>query len=77
MDQSIDRIPWTTFYNKRDLSEDQIAPVDSLDLLFHIRERKVRRFIGDCISGANVFNALNEVTQEVLRDFMLKDDLEN
>ena len=74
---SLERTPWTTFYNKRDLAEDQIAPVDSLDLLFQIKERQVSRFAGDCISGTNVFNALNEVTQQVLRDFMLKDDLEN
>jgi hypothetical protein len=77
MDLSLERTPWTTFYNKRDLAEDQLVPVDSLDLLFQIKERKVSRFVGDCISGTNVFNALNEVTQQVLRDFMLKDDLEN
>jgi len=77
MELSLDRIPWAAFYNKRDLPEDQLVPVDSLDLLFRIRERNVSRFAGDCISGANVFNALNDVTQQVLRDFMLKDELEN
>jgi GTPase SAR1 family protein len=77
MDLALERIPWTTFYNKRDLSEDQVAPIESLDLLFNVRERKASRFAGDCISGANVFNALNDVTQRVLRDFVLKDDLEN
>jgi mutual gliding-motility protein MglA len=77
MELSLQRTPWATFYNKRDLTEDQIVPVDCLDFFFQIKERKVRRFAGDCISGTNVFNALNEVTQQVLRDFMLKDDLED
>jgi GTPase SAR1 family protein len=77
IDLTLERLPWTTFYNKRDLPADQIVPVDALDLLFQIKERKVSRFFGDCISGANVFNALNEVTQQVLRDFVLKDDLED
>jgi mutual gliding-motility protein MglA len=77
MDLSLERTPWAAFYNKRDLAQDQIVPVDCLDLFFQIRERRVSRFAGDCISGANVFNALNEVTQKVLRDFVLKDDLEN
>jgi GTPase SAR1 family protein len=77
MDLSMDRVPLALFYNKRDLPDEQIVPVESLDLFFQANERKLNRFGGDCITGTNVFNALNDVTQGVLREFMLKDDLEN
>jgi GTPase SAR1 family protein len=77
MDLTLSKLPWALFFNKRDLSEDQIAPLDAMDLLFQTELRNIRRFGGDCISGTNVFNALNSVTQNVLREFMMKDDLEN
>jgi signal recognition particle receptor subunit beta len=77
MELSLEKMPWTIFCNKRDLPADVTAPVESIDLLLATPGRRVARFAGDCISGANVFNALNEVTQRVLREFMLKDDLEN
>jgi mutual gliding-motility protein MglA len=77
MDHELGQIPWTIFYNKRDLPETDIVPVESLDLLFRTENRGVKRYAGDCISGGNVFKALNHVTQSVLRDFMVKDDLEN
>jgi mutual gliding-motility protein MglA len=77
MDLTLGKLPWTLFCNKRDLSEDQIAPLDAMDLLFQVDYRNIRRFAGNCISGTNVFNALNSVTQNVLKEFMAKDDLEN
>ena len=77
MELSLERVPWTLFYNKRDLADDQIAPVESMDLLFQMPARGVPRYAGNCINGTNVFNALNEVTQSVLREFLTKDDLEN
>jgi mutual gliding-motility protein MglA len=77
MELSLQKVPWTLFYNKRDLVEDQIAPIESMDLLFQVPGRGVPRYAGNCISGTNVFNALNEVTQSVLREFLSKDDLEN
>jgi GTPase SAR1 family protein len=77
LDLTFNKIPWTLFFNKRDLPEEQIAPVDAMDLLFQTTARNVRRLVGDCISGTNVFNALNSVTQNVLREFMIKDDLAN
>ncbi|MBV9275575.1 MAG: gliding-motility protein MglA [Verrucomicrobia bacterium] len=77
MDLNLDRLAWAFFYNKRDLSEEQIAPVDAIDLLLKAPVRRVPRLAGDCVTGRNVFGALNFVTQKVLRDFMLKDDLEN
>jgi len=77
MDLTLSKLPWVLFFNKRDLTEDQIVPLDAMDLLFQTEFRNIRRFDGDCISGTNVFNALNSVTQSVLREFMMKDDLEN
>ena len=77
MELGLDRLTWALFYNKRDLPNDQIAPVEAIDLLLNAQERKVTRLAGDCVTGKNVFRALNVVTQNVLRDFLLKDDLEN
>jgi mutual gliding-motility protein MglA len=77
MDLSLDGLAWTFFYNKRDLPEERIAPIDAIDLLLKASARAVPRLAGDCVTGRNVFGALNFVTQRVLRDFMLKDDLEN
>jgi signal recognition particle receptor subunit beta len=77
MESSLDKVSLVFFYNKRDLPEDSIAPVEAIDLLFRHRLGKSRRFAGDCIGGKHVFNALNEVTQSVLREFLVKDDMEN
>jgi len=77
MDLALDHVPWVIFYNKRDLHDEQIVPIESLDLFFQTGERKINRFAGDCVSGTNVFNALNDVTQSVLREFMLRNDLES
>ena len=77
LDLSPDQLTWIFFYNKRDLPEEQIAPIEAIDLLLGAPERKVDRLAGDCVTGRNVFRALNLVTQKVLRDFLLKDDLEN
>jgi mutual gliding-motility protein MglA len=77
MDHRPNKIPWVLFFNKRDLSEEVAAPVNAMDLLFQTEARAVPRFDGDCISGTNVFNTLNAVTQSVLHDFLNKDNLEN
>jgi GTPase SAR1 and related small G proteins len=77
MESGLERVSLVFFYNKRDLPEDTIAPVEAIDLLFRHRVDRCRRFAGDCISGKHVFNALNQVTQSVLREFLIKDDLEN
>jgi mutual gliding-motility protein MglA len=77
MDSSLDKVSLVFFYNKRDLPEDNIAPIEALDLLLRHRLRKSNRFAGDCLGGKHVFNALNQVTQSVLREFLVKDDLEN
>jgi mutual gliding-motility protein MglA len=74
---SLSQIAWSLFYNKRDLPEDSIVPAEAMDLFFEIGARNVARYLGSCLLGTNVFNALNEVTQSVLRDFLVKDDLEN
>jgi GTPase SAR1 family protein len=77
MELGLEKLSLAFFYNKRDLPEETIAPVDAIDLLLGRRVRKAPRFAGDCLSGKNVFNALNQVTQDVLREFLVKDDLEN
>lgn len=77
MDSSLDKVSLVFFYNKRDLPEDNIAPIEAIDLLLRHRLRKSNRFAGDCLGGKLVFNALNQVTQSVLREFLVKDDLEN
>jgi len=77
MDSSLDKVSLVFFYNKRDLPEDNIAPIEAIDLLLRHRLRKSDRFAGDCLGGKHVFKALNQVTQSVLREFLVKDDLEN
>jgi hypothetical protein len=77
LDLSPEQLTWVWFYNNRDLPEEQIAPVEAIDLLLRAPERKLDRLAGDCITGRNVFRTLNLVTQKVLRDFLVKDDLEN
>ena len=74
---NIAQLPWAMFYNKRDLAEESIAPVEILDSFCDPTGHRAMRFAGDCITGTNVFNVLNYVTQRVLRDFIVKDDLEN
>ena len=49
----------------------------ALDLLLEVGRRQLPRLAGDCLTGTNVFKALNQVTQKVLQDFLAKDDLEN
>jgi mutual gliding-motility protein MglA len=75
--KSLSEIPWTLFYNKRDLPEESIVPIQAMDLLFEMKSRRAARYAGSCLVGTNVFNALNELTQNVLREFLVKDDLEN
>jgi len=77
MDLNLDKLTWVLFYNKRDRPEEQIASIDAIDLLLKVPSRRVTRLAGDCITGRNVFEALNLVTQRVLREFVVKDDLEN
>jgi GTPase SAR1 family protein len=77
MEMNLDKVSLAFFYNKRDLPEQSIAPIEAIDLLLRHRIPKAKRFSGDCISGNHVFNVLNQVTQNVLREFLVKDDLEN
>ncbi len=77
LNSSVSQLAWTLFYNKRDLPMETIASVEALDLLLLTGRPPVSRFAGSCLDGTNVFNALNEVSQHVLRDFLVKDDLEN
>ncbi len=77
LNSSVSQIAWILFYNKRDLPMETIAPVEALDLLLLTGRQRVPRFAGSCLDGTNVFNALNDVSQRVLREFLVKDDLEN
>ena len=70
-------VPMVAFYNKRDLPENELAPLEALDLLLEVRRRQLPRLAGDCVTGTNVFGALNQITQRVLQDFLVKDNLEN
>jgi signal recognition particle receptor subunit beta len=74
---ALENLGFAFFYNKRDLGEDCIAPIEAIDLLLRSRLANAKRFAGDCVSGKHVFNALNHVTQSVLHEFLVKDDLEN
>ncbi|MBV9671873.1 MAG: gliding-motility protein MglA, partial [Verrucomicrobia bacterium] len=71
MDLSLKCLPYAVFYNKRDLPDSQVVPVEALDLFLKVHEENMPRYVGDCISGANVFNVLNHVTQKVLKEFTL------
>ena len=77
MGRTLSDLSVIAFYNKRDLPEAALAPVEALDLLLEVRRRRLPRLAGDCLSGTNVFNALNRVTQKVLHDFSIRDDLES
>lgn len=77
MGRNLSDLAVVAFYNKRDLPEEDLAPIEALDLLLEVGRRRLPRLAGDCLTGTNVFTALNHVTQKVLQDFLAKDDLEN
>ena len=77
MGRALTDLAVVAFYNKRDLPEEELVPVEALDLLLEVGRRRLPRLAGDCLTGTNVFKALNQVTQKVLQDFLIKDDLEN
>jgi hypothetical protein len=77
MERKLSDLAVVAFYNKRDLPEAELVPVEALDLLLEVGRRRLPRLAGDCLTGTNVFKALNQVTQKVLQDFLTKDDLEN
>ncbi len=77
MDRALATVPALAFYNKRDLPAEELAPLEALDHLLEVRRRELPRLAGDCVTGTNVFNALNHVTQRVLQDFLAKDDSES
>jgi mutual gliding-motility protein MglA len=77
MERKLSDLAVVAFYNKRDLAESELVPVEALDLLLEVGRRRLPRLAGDCLTGTNVFKALNQVTQKVLQDFLTKDDLEN
>ena len=63
----LDQVPIVLQFNKRDLPN--VAPVNYLEYLLNNRKRRVQSF--DCVAstGANVFSALDAVTQLLLHKF--------
>ncbi len=64
---TLDQVPIVLQFNKRDLPN--VAPVNYLEYLLNNRKRRVQSF--DCVAstGANVFAALDAVTQLLLHKF--------
>jgi len=68
---SLDAIPYTVQYNKRDLSN--ICPVNYLEYLEYIANRqKVPSFEVCAVEGTNVFESLNHVCSLVLSNLRNK-----
>jgi signal recognition particle receptor subunit beta len=63
----LDAFPYVLQFNKCDLQE--IAPATYLEYLLNNRKRRVRSFQSIAKTGANVFAALDAVTQLLLRKF--------
>lgn len=64
---SIDQIPVVLEFNKRDLPN--VAPTTYLEYLLNNRKRRVQSFECVASTGANVFSALDAVTQLLLHKF--------
>src|SRR5260370_24644287 len=62
LDLKPEQLTWMLFYNKRDLPEDEIAPVEAIDLLLQEPERKVDRLAGDCVTRRHGFLPLHFLT---------------
>src|SRR3979490_792301 len=66
-DISLDAFPYVLQFNKRDLQD--IAPANYLEYILNNRKRRVQSFEAAAKTGANVFAALDALTQILLRKF--------
>lgn len=67
-EQSLSHIPLVIQYNKSDLPN--AAPVEYMEYLFNQREIKFRSWDASASQGYNVLNTLNEISQQVLHNFL-------
>jgi small GTP-binding protein len=70
-------MPIVLFYNKRDLTAQQIMPVDYMDATFSLRSWRIRRVIGSALTGENVLHAADLITSNLMRELSVKMGVED
>jgi len=70
-------MPIVLFYNKRDLTAQQIMPVDYMDATFSLRTWRIRRVTGSALTGENVLHAADLITSTLMRELSVKMGMED
>ena len=60
-------MPIVLFYNKRDLTTQQIMPVDYMDATFDLRRWGISRVTGSALTGENVLHAADLISSRLMR----------
>jgi mutual gliding-motility protein MglA len=61
-------MPIVLFYNKRDLTAQQIMPVDYMDATFDLRRWGIPRVTGSALTGENVLHAADLISSNLMRE---------
>ena len=70
-------MPIVMFYNKRDLTAQQIMPVDYMDATFSLRTWRIPRVTGSALTGENVLQAADLITSTLMRELSVKMGMED
>ena len=70
-------MPIVMFYNKRDLTAQQIMPVDYMDATFSLRTWRIPRVTGSALTGENVLQAADLITSNLMRELSVKMGMED
>ena len=70
-------MPIVLFYNKRDLTAQQIMPVDYMDATFDLRKWGIPRVTGSALTGENVLHAADLISSNLMRELSKKLGLED
>jgi len=60
-------MPIVLFYNKRDLTAQQIMPIDYMDATFDLRRWGIPRVTGSALTGENVLHAADLISSNLMR----------
>ena len=61
-------MPIVLFYNKRDLTAQQIMPIDYMDATFDLRRWGIPRVTGSALTGENVLHAADLISSNLMRE---------
>ena len=70
-------MPIVLFYNKRDLTAQQIMPVDYMDATFDLRKWGIPRVTGSALTGENVLRAADLISSPLMGELSKKLGLED